>query len=130
MRTELQRLMWEALIVEKDAASLARAAAAIADQRQQLRTDLRIDRPLDYALAFEQRNLLDVADVIVGAATLRTESRGSHYRSDYPQRDDANWLTNIFTVRQNGRLQLWREWVCQSRGWEDRPGDVRIKPWA
>ncbi|MBI2964587.1 MAG: hypothetical protein HYY34_00095 [Chloroflexi bacterium] len=29
------------------------------------------------------------------SALTRTESRGSHYRTDYPERDDARWLRNI-----------------------------------
>ena len=70
------------------------------------------------------------AEAIIEAATLRTESRGSHYRSDFPQRDDRNWLTNIFVTRENGRLALRRKWINEAVGWRDAPGDVRIKPWG
>lgn len=38
------------------------------------------------------RSLIDVAEVITASALARTESRGAHYREDYPDRDDANWL--------------------------------------
>ena len=38
----------------------------------------------------ETRNLLDVADLILKSAAFRTESRGGHYRLDYPQ-PDPNW---------------------------------------
>ena len=67
---------------------------------------------------------------IVEAASLRTESRGSHYRSDHPQRDDANWLTNIFVTRNGDRPELERKWVAADEGWEDRAGDIRIQPWG
>jgi len=130
MREALQRTMWETLIVEKSAESLARAATFIADERDRLATRLRIAEPADLALAFEHQNLLDVAEVITGAASLRTESRGSHYRSDYPTRNDAEWLTNIFASRVNGAMKLRREWVAQEHGWHDQPGDIRIKPWG
>jgi fumarate reductase flavoprotein subunit len=40
-------------------------------------------------------NQITVAEAIVEAATLRTESRGAHYRSDFPDRDDAQWLEYI-----------------------------------
>lgn len=36
--------------------------------------------------------LLDLAEVVAMSALLRTESRGAHYRTDYPKRDDENWL--------------------------------------
>ena len=39
----------------------------------------------------ELGNMLDVAQVIVASALSREESRGAHYRTDFPQRDDANW---------------------------------------
>jgi len=130
MREALQRTMWETLIVEKSAETLTRAATFIADERDRLATRLRIAEPADLALAFEHQNLLDVAEVITEAASLRTESRGSHYRSDYPTRDDAQWLTNIFASRVNGAMKLRREWVAQEHGWHDQPGDIRIKPWG
>jgi succinate dehydrogenase/fumarate reductase flavoprotein subunit len=42
----------------------------------------------------EIRDMLKVAEVIILAALERTESRGAHYRSDYPQMDSA-WEKNI-----------------------------------
>ena len=70
------------------------------------------------------------AEVIVQAALMRTESRGSHYRSDHPKRDDEAWLTNLFASGTNGHLKLRREWVAQKEGWTDQPEDIRIKPWG
>ena len=126
----LQRTMWKELLVEKDADSLSRARRCIAVQRDRLQNDLKAAEPFDLVRAFEHRNLLDVAEVIIEAADMRTESRGSHYRSDHPQRDDARWLTNIFATRENDQLRLRRHWINDAVGWEDRPGDVRIKPWG
>ena len=40
----------------------------------------------------ELGNMLDVAEAIVASALSREESRGAHYRTDYADRDDANWL--------------------------------------
>jgi fumarate reductase (CoM/CoB) subunit A len=130
LRPVLQKTMWETLLVDKDAESLARARSFIAGERERLSTDLLISAPFDLALAFEHRNLLDVAEAIVEAASMRTESRGSHFRRDYPQRDDKSWLTNIFVTHGNGHLDLRREWVAADCGWTDQPGDVRIKPWG
>jgi len=130
LRARLQRAMWETLLVEKDAESLCRAKRHVEEQRGLLAHRLRIAEPLDLALAFEHRNLLDVAEAIIAAAALRTESRGSHYRSDYPQRNDQQWLTNIFITGTNGSLSLRKLWVAAEAGWVDQPGDIRIKPWG
>jgi L-aspartate oxidase len=126
----LQQKMWQQLLVEKDAPTLADALDYVIEDRQRLAGAVKIAEPMDYALALEHRNLLDVAEVIIRAAAMRTESRGSHYRSDFPQRDDAHWLTNIFVSRRNGELALSKRWVAQETGWTDQPGDVRILPWG
>ena len=46
----------------------------------------------DLTSMLELGNMLELAEIIGMGALLRTESRGAHYRSDYPQRDDVNWL--------------------------------------
>jgi fumarate reductase (CoM/CoB) subunit A len=127
---KLQREMWETLLVEKDAPTLARARTFAEEERERLEADLMIGEGFDMALSMEHRNLLDVADVIIAAATERTESRGSHYRSDYPARDDERWLTNLFVERENGSVKLRRGSVSGEVAWADRPGDIRIRPWG
>jgi succinate dehydrogenase / fumarate reductase flavoprotein subunit len=53
----------------------------------------------DLVEAFELQSLLDVAETIVTSALARTESRGAHYRSDFPKRDDAQWLKHSLARR-------------------------------
>lgn len=129
LHRELQWEMWKNLLVEKDETQLRAAQEVIDRQRERMSEDLCIAEPFDHVLAMEQRNLLDVAEVIAQAGLMRTESRGSHYRSDYPERDDANWLTNIFATREDGKLTLRKKWINEETGWEDQ-GRIRIMPWG
>ncbi|MDT7895430.1 MAG: succinate dehydrogenase/fumarate reductase flavoprotein subunit [Desulfurococcales archaeon] len=46
--------------------------------------------------------MLDVAETIVVGALNRTESRGAHYRLDYPKRDDVNWLKHTLVFYRRG----------------------------
>jgi len=55
--------------------------------------------------ALEVINLVDLAEVVAKAALIRTESRGAHYREDYLQRDDKNWLKNIIIRLQGGKME-------------------------
>lgn len=48
---------------------------------------------------YEAANMLDVARCITEAALLRTESRGAHYRSDFPEKDDTTWHRRIVLTR-------------------------------
>jgi succinate dehydrogenase flavoprotein subunit len=46
--------------------------------------------------ALELSNMIRVAEVIVYSALQRRESRGAHFRSDYPERNDEEWLKHTF----------------------------------
>jgi L-aspartate oxidase len=48
---------------------------------------------------WRHRNLLTVARLIARAALRREESRGGHFRADFPQRDDARWMVHLTDVR-------------------------------
>jgi succinate dehydrogenase / fumarate reductase flavoprotein subunit len=49
---------------------------------------------------------LDLAEVTVASALVRTESRGAHYRLDYPKRDDDNWLKHTLAYYTKDGPQL------------------------
>jgi len=48
----------------------------------------------DLISALELGSLVELAETVVAGALAREESRGAHYRSDFPKRDDARWLTH------------------------------------
>jgi succinate dehydrogenase/fumarate reductase flavoprotein subunit len=50
---------------------------------------------------WELQNMLTACYLITAAALARTESRGTHYRLDFPNRDDAHWLKHIAWHRPN-----------------------------
>ena len=56
--------------------------------------------------ALELPLMLEVAAIIVEGALARTESRGSHFRTDHPKRDDANWLKHTIATKAPDGPQL------------------------
>lgn len=54
-------------------------------------------------------NALLFMELVPRCALMRTESRGSHYRKEYPERDDANWLKWVATKKENDAISVWAE---------------------
>ena len=67
-------------------------------------------------------NLVDIAETIVLPAIERKESRGAHYRTDYPKRDDENFLKHSIVERgDDGELRLsWKPVVITKYQPEER----------
>jgi L-aspartate oxidase len=80
---DLQHLMWDGAGIERSAEGMRQALAVIARWPAADRARTRA--------AFERRQMTVMASLMLGAALARTESRGAHFRSDYPEADDANW---------------------------------------
>jgi succinate dehydrogenase / fumarate reductase flavoprotein subunit len=61
----------------------------------------------DLLAALETENLLTFSEVIVAGGLARQESRGAHYRTDFPSRDDEQWLQHTLAHKDgDGRPQL------------------------
>jgi succinate dehydrogenase / fumarate reductase flavoprotein subunit len=55
--------------------------------------------------ALEIENLIEVAVSSLVSADARKESRGAHDRSDFPERDDENWIKHTLWYKENSRLE-------------------------
>jgi L-aspartate oxidase len=82
-RADLQQTMWQKAGLLRDAAGL-RDARAFLEQGSEAKAGASRE-------ALELRNLWQVARLIVASALAREESRGAHFRNDFPERDDARF---------------------------------------
>lgn len=115
----LQDLMWEDCGVVRDREGLLRARSRLAELRQQAAT-ISVSGPAAMNFAWQEAldvvNQLTVAETMITSALLREESRGAHFRADFPERDDAGWLQSIMLRRaEDGALAVRRQPVELSR---------------
>jgi succinate dehydrogenase / fumarate reductase flavoprotein subunit len=95
---------------EQDIAALKSryARVAVSDKGRRFNSDL--------LEAVELGFLLDLAEVLVVGARARNESRGGHFREDYPTRDDVNFMRHTMAYRgDDGTIRLDYKPVVQTR---------------
>ena len=96
---EVQDLMWRQVGLFRDRDGLARALAVLDPAWRSLDARIAGGEPLD-AATWREASILTVARLIARAALRREESRGGHYRSDFPKRDDAHWRRRAMETRE------------------------------
>ena len=98
LRQEARQLMERCVGMVREADGLAQAVARLREIRAAL------PAPLDRQRA-ETRNIVESGLAIARAALARQESRGGHYRSDFPQRDDARFCKHSVMCRDSVRFE-------------------------
>lgn len=115
LRSQIPRLVWQSAGICREQSSLDKAVSTILTWREEF-TNLQLSKFLSSLnppkpASFESndtqkllllwtqvRSLLDIANLILKSSAYRTESRGGHYRLDYPQ-SDPEW--QVHTLIQN-----------------------------
>ncbi len=104
IRDDLQALMMDKTSVFRTGGGLTEARDGLRALRQRYSRAKLDDRGRrfnqDLLEALELGFLLDLAEATVASALNRTESRGAHFREDYPERNDAEWLKHTLIYRK------------------------------
>jgi L-aspartate oxidase len=90
VRSSLRSLMWRNVGIERNAPHLDEAAEIISFWSRYV-----LDKTFDTPAGWELQNMLEVGQLIAKAAAIRQETRGVHYRTDYPRQDDLHWKKHI-----------------------------------
>ncbi|MFZ5870040.1 MAG: L-aspartate oxidase [Actinomycetota bacterium] len=120
MRLAVQRAATAGPGVIRSAAGLAAAAEALAGlpTDAQERSDV---LAVPSTAEWETTNLHQVATALTHVAARRTESRGGHYREDFPEPDDAWRVRQVAGLGPDGELTVWLD----ARPWA---GTARVSP--
>jgi L-aspartate oxidase len=97
IRNSLKSLLWRSVGVRREGQSIRQALSTIQGWKRYV-----LDQTFDNRDGWELQNMLVLGELMARAALQRTESRGVHWRSDYPDTDDEHWRRHI--VFRNGEL--------------------------
>lgn len=113
---DFKSLMWDHVGVVRNKEGLETAISAIDRIRREILPKLYARNPRELMKAVELMKMVNVGEMIARPALMRTESRGGcHYRSDYPKKDDLNWLKNIYLRREDAGMISWTEPLVVTR---------------
>jgi L-aspartate oxidase len=92
MEDSLRALMWRSVGIERDEKGLTEACELLKFWCRYV-----LDSEFDTPEGWRLQNMLQVGLLVTTCALERRESRGVHYRTDYPERDDKNWKRHSLT---------------------------------
>ena len=96
IRHRMGEVMAQKVGVYRNGKNLAQAIDAIRELQERLSRARVRDRSRSFntelVTSLELRNMLSLAEVIAASAQERRETRGAHFREDFPERDDQHWL--------------------------------------
>jgi fumarate reductase (CoM/CoB) subunit A len=111
IKEKLQMIMWEKVGVERSGNKLKQAIKEIEKIRTKDLPKVGVpdgSRRYNSILvqALELYNLVDVAEMMARSALFRKESRGSHYRVDYPDKNDGKWLMHVVIKNEGNKMKI------------------------
>jgi succinate dehydrogenase/fumarate reductase flavoprotein subunit len=128
IRKELQQASWNHLLALRTEAGLKKLLNTIDELEEEKLGNLSVEGIQELIKALELQNMLLCGKIIGNAALMRTESRGGHYREDYPEQDDANWLKSIIVKNLDGKMMF--DTVALHADWRSRPDDMGSEHWG
>jgi succinate dehydrogenase/fumarate reductase flavoprotein subunit len=112
LQRRLQKTMWENVGIVREEQGLGTALKEIREI-EEASGDMMISPQLQYNKdllhALELKQMLIVARLVTEAALLRQETRGAHFRLDFPQKDEENWRRNVVLYKKGNSLQVRTE---------------------
>ncbi|MBT7714664.1 MAG: FAD-binding protein [Deltaproteobacteria bacterium] len=119
LRDQLRELNWNKVGVarmEPDLSSAREDILAIAGEMARVKISGDPTYNMSWNIYIDLLNMVDVSLIVTGSAQLREETRGAHFRQDYPEQDDEAGLSNIFIKQgQSGTPDFEKRAVSFSR---------------
>ena len=110
IRKRMGEITWEKMGIFRDEKSLQSAYEELSELLERWENIPVVDKSKVFNTnlieVLELRNMLHLARAVAYCALHRRESRGGHYREDYPERDDENFLKHTLVWQEGDKLKI------------------------
>jgi succinate dehydrogenase/fumarate reductase flavoprotein subunit len=118
LRDQMRMSNWEKLGIIREEKGLQEGMRVIRELKEKM-SRVGIPEARSYNILWNDwlnmSNLLDVSEIVGISALERKESRGAHYRSDFPKKNNREYLKNFFIKRQNGEDKVYERPTAMNR---------------
>ncbi|HKX97447.1 MAG TPA: FAD-binding protein [Candidatus Nitrosocosmicus sp.] len=124
-RKEIQDLMDQVAGIVRNATNLQKGLEKILTLKDRFYSQIRIlsknelyndNHIKNLIITLEVRSSLVVCEAIIRSAFMREESRGAHFRSDFPTINNDAWHVNIHCTKEDGKMTLYKQNVKEVTG--------------
>jgi succinate dehydrogenase/fumarate reductase flavoprotein subunit len=103
------QILWKESGILRERKGLESALESLQRFRKEILPQQNAEAPKEILEKMEAENAILVGEMITRCAIMREESRGAHFRKDFPRTDDQNWRGNIFLSKsEEGMLLKFR----------------------
>ncbi len=106
IRKKIGEILWREGGILREESGLSSSLEALKRIRQEDLPRTKTESPKEILEKMEVENALLVAEMILHSALMREESRGGHFRKDFPNTNDQKWKGNIFLRKRGEDMQL------------------------
>ena len=121
-RNEIQELMKQNAGIIREERRLQNGLKRILELKNEFYSkdsvlkEFKIDDVENVVLTWQVKSSLVACEATIRSALMRQESRGSHYRSDFPKLNDEKWNVNIYCRKEGEEMALFKQQVKQIKG--------------
>jgi succinate dehydrogenase/fumarate reductase flavoprotein subunit len=109
--SNLQSMMWEKAGIFRNEKDLKVVLEFLLEEQKQVTSNLAVSNKAtryntEWISALGLQDMLLFSEMLVRSALFRQESRGAHYRTDYPELDHSKWFCNIIVTQKDSQMLL------------------------
>lgn len=109
IKKELKSIMWSKVSFTRNEKGLNQALKKISNLRDKKLIKVGVKSKSrrynkEIVNILETKNLLDLSEMIIKSAMVRKETRGSHFRDDFPERNDKDWIKHVAIIKKHNEF--------------------------